>query len=745
MSSLAARVTVVTALALAVGSQTPLTAQSDTTPPTVSITSPAQGERVGRNVNITATASDAVGVKSVTFMVDGTVIAIDTNPPYSVHWTSKGRFDGARTLRAEARDVAGNVGTSAVSVIVGPNNAPATDTTAPTVSITAPAGGTQVTGTVAVTASASDAVGVTSVTIRVDGAAIATLTSSPYTVNWNTGTVAAGSHTLRAEARDAAGNVGLSAGVTVTVAAAANRPPSVTMTAPANGGSYAAPATITLTATASDPDGSVAQVDFYEGTTRIGSDTASPFTMTWTVSTARTYTLSATATDNQGAATTSSTVSVTVTSPSPSRPTTATFVPSADNSSVTQYVLDVFRDGSNPATSTPVATQDLGKPAIVNGEMTADIRQTTASLAPATYIATVSAVTATGRARSAASPPFVIASSATLLSTNGAGRALDARVVPESHGVLWAADSSTGLVTAFDATAGDVLATIPVGLAPAGIAVPQGSGKVYVADEGSDTVSVISKATMTVARTIPLPPPSGRLPHHISASADGRFVYVGERGANVVDVIDTTTDQISARFSTGWPGSKTRVVIPDPTGLILYAINDGAAPSPDTLVALDASTGHRLWQLPLAGGPGDLLIAGDGRTAIVTRESDSRIDVIDLATHTVIKAIDLGGGNDGGALHFALDGRLALVMTGAMRAGARIVDVVTMTVLTSVSLTGPAKATALTARQLSYVIVPGNNEVPAGVIAIDAESRAVVRRFRIPGGGSPRHAVFDPD
>jgi YVTN family beta-propeller protein len=311
--------------------------------------------------------------------------------------------------------------------------------------------------------------------------------------------------------------------------------------------------------------------------------------------------------------------------------------------------------------------------------------------------------------------------------------------------VLWATDSSTGLVTAFDATAGDVLATIAVGLAPAGIAVPEGSGKVYVADEGSDTVSVISKATMTVARTISLPPPFGRLPHHISARADGRFVYVGERGANVVDVIDTNTDQISARFSTGWPGSKTRVVIPDPAGLILYAINHGAAPSSGSLVALDAITGRWLWELPMAGGPGDLLIDDGGRTAIVTRLADSRIDVIDLATHSVVKTIDLGAGSDGGTLHSGLDGRLVLVTPDKMPAHARVVDVVTMTVLPSVSLSAPVKATALTARQLSYVTVSGNGEVPAGVVAIDAESRTVVRRFRIPGGGSPGDAVFDPD
>src|SRR5688572_3212828 len=255
MSSLAARMMAVTALALAVGSQSPLAAQSDTTPPAVSITSPAPGEQVARNVSIMANAADAVGVTSVTFLVDGAVVGTDTKAPYSARWNSKDAANGSHTIRAEARDAAGNVGRSAVTVVIGS----AADTNAPSVTITSPASGGQVTGTVPITATASDAVGVRSVTIMVDGAAIATLTSSPYTVNWNTGTVAAGSHTLRAEARDAAGNVGLSAGVTVTVAAAAstNRPPSVTMTAPANGGSYTSPATITLTATATDPDGSV--------------------------------------------------------------------------------------------------------------------------------------------------------------------------------------------------------------------------------------------------------------------------------------------------------------------------------------------------------------------------------------------------------------------------------------------------------------------------------------------------------
>jgi hypothetical protein len=92
------------------------------------------------------------------------------------------------------------------------------DTIFPTVSITAPAGGSTVSGTVTVSADASDNVGVVGVQFK-DGAANigAEDTTSPYSVSWNTTAVADGSHTLTAVARDAAGNITTSAGVSVTV------------------------------------------------------------------------------------------------------------------------------------------------------------------------------------------------------------------------------------------------------------------------------------------------------------------------------------------------------------------------------------------------------------------------------------------------------------------------------------------------------------------------------------------------
>ncbi|MEK7201314.1 MAG: Ig-like domain-containing protein, partial [Patescibacteria group bacterium] len=97
--------------------------------------------------------------------------------------------------------------------------APPSDTTPPTVSLTAPANGSTVSGSaVTVSANASDNVGVAGVQFLLDGVNLGSEdTSSPYSITWNTSSTSNGSHILTARARDAAGNQTISSGVTVTV------------------------------------------------------------------------------------------------------------------------------------------------------------------------------------------------------------------------------------------------------------------------------------------------------------------------------------------------------------------------------------------------------------------------------------------------------------------------------------------------------------------------------------------------
>jgi hypothetical protein len=120
--------------------------------------------------------------------------------------------NGTATLTATAFDAFGNTTPSAgVNVTVA--NVP--DTTPPTVSITAPTGGT-VSGTVTVSADAADNVGVSQVEFFAGSTTIGTDTTAPYSIQWNSSGFG-GAQQLTAVARDGAGNTTTSAAVAVTV------------------------------------------------------------------------------------------------------------------------------------------------------------------------------------------------------------------------------------------------------------------------------------------------------------------------------------------------------------------------------------------------------------------------------------------------------------------------------------------------------------------------------------------------
>ena len=99
---------------------------------------------------------------------------------------------------------------------------------------------------------------------------------------------------------------------------AQNNPPAVVVTAPVNGAVFVAPAPIVISANATDLDGAVAKVEFFQGTTKLGEDTVAPYTFTRTGAQPGSYTLTARATDNLGATSLDSApVTVVVSAPAP--------------------------------------------------------------------------------------------------------------------------------------------------------------------------------------------------------------------------------------------------------------------------------------------------------------------------------------------------------------------------------------------------------------------------------------------
>lgn len=98
------------------------------------------------------------------------------------------------------------------------NGVPPPDNTAPAASMTSPSNGSTVSGVITLSANASDNIAVSGVQFLVDGNPVGTEdTTSPYSISFDTSTLAVGSHSFSARARDAAGNTGNAAPVTATV------------------------------------------------------------------------------------------------------------------------------------------------------------------------------------------------------------------------------------------------------------------------------------------------------------------------------------------------------------------------------------------------------------------------------------------------------------------------------------------------------------------------------------------------
>jgi hypothetical protein len=337
------------------------------TPPTVSITSPTNGATFspGSDIVIDANAlGNDANVIEVEFFAGTTSLGADTTSPYSITWHNVPAGTYILTARATDDNDANRL-SSPITVYLGPADLTGDGTVdmadfailsgnwqrvdcgvangncsvadyqpdgsvdmedlyhlclfwlshannPPTVSITSPIDGTTVTAPASVTinVTAADSDGTISKVDFYRGATLlGTDTSAPYSYSW---TSIAGSHSITAVATDNGGATVTSEAVGITVNPAPNVPPNVSISSPANGAIFTAPASITINASAADSDGTVTQVEFYQGTTLLYTDTSAPYSYTWTGVAVGSYSLTAKATDNEGAVTTSTAVGITV-------------------------------------------------------------------------------------------------------------------------------------------------------------------------------------------------------------------------------------------------------------------------------------------------------------------------------------------------------------------------------------------------------------------------------------------------
>jgi gliding motility-associated-like protein len=275
----------------------------------VSITSPANNAKIGSGtpVTISASATDANGsVTKVEFFSGVTKLGEDLTSPYSFVWTNPPA--GSHALTAKATDNENKVSTSAsVNIIIGAN-------TPPTVAITSPFDNDKfLPGTsISITATATDANGSIAKVEFFNGAQkIGEDLTSPYEFIWNNAPV--GVHVITAKAFDNENSVATSS--TVNIHIQTNQSPEVAITSPSEDALFLSGDTLDIAVDASDPDGTVVLVEFFQGTTKLGEDSSAPYSYTWENVQDGTYTLTVIATDNEDNESTSESVTIVVSDP----------------------------------------------------------------------------------------------------------------------------------------------------------------------------------------------------------------------------------------------------------------------------------------------------------------------------------------------------------------------------------------------------------------------------------------------
>jgi len=263
------------------------------------------------------------------------------NPNFSV---------GTHTVTLTVTDNGGDTATDTVVVTVEtPPDTP------PTVSITSPADGATVSGSITIQVDATDTedtTGTLAVEASIDGgviwqAATYNSSSSYYELEWDTTAVADGSHAVDARATDRAGNTTNAAQITVTVDNM-DDPPTASIVNPADGSTVSG--IIEVAADATDDKG-VTQVEFFEDGVSIGVDSTAPYAVSWDTTTVTDggYTVTATATDTIGQTAIDS-ISITVdntpptvsiTSPSDEATVSGTIEVAADANDATSGVAQV--------------------------------------------------------------------------------------------------------------------------------------------------------------------------------------------------------------------------------------------------------------------------------------------------------------------------------------------------------------------------------------------------------------------
>src|SRR5437762_1855554 len=190
---------------------------------------------------------------------------------------------------------------------------------------------------------------------------------------------------------------------------------------------------------------------------------------------------------------------------------------------------------------------------------------------------------------------------------------------------------SDGTVSVIDTASNTVMATVPVGNFPNGVAVTPDGAHVYVANVVDGTVSVIETAGNTVTATVPV----GLFPFGVAVTPDGAHVYVANQGGGNVSVIATASNTVTATVTVG-PSPTGVAVTPD--GTRVYVANFNA----DTISVIATASNTVTATVTVGANPAGVAVTPDGARVYVANQNSNNVAMIATASNTVTATVLVG-------------------------------------------------------------------------------------------------------
>jgi DNA-binding beta-propeller fold protein YncE len=308
-------------------------------------------------------------------------------------------------------------------------------------------------------------------------------------------------------------------------------------------------------------------------------------------------------------------------------------------------------------------------------------------------------------------------------------------------GTIWVTERTPGglsTVAAIDSRTGDQRGITPVGDAPIGITQPNGTGKVYSSDEAADQMSVIDADTVSVIGTIDMGDPSG--PHHLMASTNGHYIYVGEYHHNMVGVVDTRLDEnVYDIQASNIAGAHTHAVWISPNGKDLYATNEGPVQNdPGTISKINVGTREIVWEHGVGRRPSEVLVDDD--IAYVSVRLDNVIRAYDISGNVPVLIGTAEANTAPDTLSLTNDGRTLIV--GLRGSPARMAFIDTETFATQyLSLPGTTTGHQWLSRNgaVTFMALEG---APGKIAVVDNRQRELITTYTYPNGRTRPHGVF---